>query len=83
MPPVEEAILCAIRQSEGTEHREHKEIFNPFNEELTAIVCNITSKYWNDELYGPCNGQLQSQRNLKKLEIAPISHDLCSTIPKP
>ncbi len=79
MPPVEDAIICSMHQAEGEEHRTHNGVFNPFNEDLAHMVCNMTAKYWNNDLYGPCNGQLQEQRKLTKLPVPPVPKDACST----
>ena len=69
MPKLEDALICALQQPEGVEKRAPKKIFNPFTPELITRICQETKEFWEEEIYGPCNGQLQSQRTIKSSGI--------------
>lgn len=64
MPEIQDALSCALQQAEGVEKRVPKKILNPYTPALISYICEEAKSFWEEEIYGPCNGQLQSQRTV-------------------
>lgn len=64
----EEAAACAIAQYKKAMRafrwkRDHSNRFNPFGPIMKSTICEKAKDYWREDVWGPCNGQLQWERN--------------------
>ena len=65
LPPIEEGVDCALLNLEGSNHRKRKKKFeNPYkgHPDLVEMICKESSSFWNEDLWGHCDGTLQAER---------------------
>ncbi|GBG26938.1 WSC domain-containing protein 2 [Hondaea fermentalgiana] len=64
LPAPEIGLQCVLHERDGNFKRKAGKIFNPYTPEQVEYICEISRRFWNEEVWGPCNGQLQKERKL-------------------
>ena len=63
VPSVNDAATCALYNLDGQEHRSHgSKAKKWFTDAQIAMVCDKTRAYWNEDVWGKCDGTLQRDR---------------------
>ena len=68
LPSAQDAVICALLSSQGNNHRKKKQGFsNPYHlyPQLVRHICDTTRDWWNENMWGPCDGTLQNEREMK------------------
>ena len=64
-------------KSGGVESRKKKKLLNPYkgHPDLDKMLCEESASFWNEELWGPCDGTLQAEREaaglVEKADMTP------------
>jgi len=82
IPDPREAVTCVLKKDiEGSEHRIHPNpIFNPYRAYpvLVERICNLSRPFWNENVWGPCDGTLQIEREKTPKELVlPFPTEKC------